>query len=93
LVSAPKVTCETSIRFDNESSDRCTLLEVVTQDRQGLLYRMSSALAALTCNIEVALIDTEGQKAIDVFYLTMGAAKLTEDQGSLVREALETALV
>jgi len=25
--------------------------------------------------------------------LTMGAAKLTEDQGSLVREALETALV
>src|SRR5882672_890486 len=92
LISAPKVTCETSIRFDNESSERCTLLEVVTQDRQGLLYRMSSALAALTCNIEVALIDTEGQKAIDVFYLTMGAAKLTEDQGSLVREALETAL-
>jgi len=68
------------------------LLEVVTQDRQGLLYQMSSALAALTCNIEVALIDTEGQKAIDVFYLTMGAAKLTEDQGRLVREALDTAL-
>ncbi len=64
----------------------------MTQDRQGLLYRMGSVLAAFKCNIEVALIDTEGQKAIDVFYLTMGATKLTEAQGNLVREALEKAL-
>jgi len=92
LVSAPKVSCETSIRFDNGSSERCTLLEIVTQDRQGLLYRMGSVLAAFKCNIEVALIDTEGQKAIDVFYLTIGATKLTEAQGNLVREALEKAL-
>ena len=36
-------------------------MEIITQDQPGVLYRLSSALAnSGGCNIEVALIDTEG---------------------------------
>ena len=88
----PKVTVETHINFDDSSSAHCTLLEIITQDHPGLLYEMGSALARLGCNIEVALIDTEGHKAIDVFYLTAQGKKLTAQKQELLREVLQGAL-
>jgi ammonium transporter, Amt family len=48
--------------------------------------------AAEGCNIEIALIDTEGEMAIDVFYLTSKGAKLAADQQIKVRSALMEAL-
>lgn len=87
-----KVRIPTQIRFDDEASPHSTLLELIAQDRPGLLYRMSSTLAELGCNIEVALIDTEGQKVIDVFYLTKGGRKLPADLQEKVREALQRQL-
>jgi len=68
------------------------LMEVVTQDRPGLLYEVGTALARQGCNIDVALIDTEGQKAIDVFYLTAQGVKLTLQKKELLREVLEATL-
>jgi [protein-PII] uridylyltransferase len=88
----PKVTVQTRISFDETASAHSTLLEVVAQDRPGLLYDMSAALARLGCNIEVALIDTEGQKAIDVFYLTSQGAKLSTQKQELLREVLQGTL-
>lgn len=88
----PKVALATSLQFDDESSDHSTLMEVVTQDRPGLLYEIGSALARLDCNIDVALIDTEGQKAIDVFYLTSQGAKLGAQKKELLREVLQGSL-
>jgi [protein-PII] uridylyltransferase len=57
-----------------------------------LLYDMGSALARLDCNIEVALIDTEGQKAIDVFYLTSRGKKLDVQKQEVLREVLQGTL-
>lgn len=86
--SPPKIEVATRVRFDMESSSHSTLLELVAQDRPGLLYDVSSVLADQGCNIEIALIDTEGLRAIDVFYLTCRGGKLDP----ATQEAVGTAL-
>jgi [protein-PII] uridylyltransferase len=78
----------TEVHFDDSSSSHSTLLELVTQDRPGLLYHLSSAMARTGCNIEVALIDTEGQRAVDAFYLTVQGGKLDAEHQQKLREAL-----
>jgi [protein-PII] uridylyltransferase len=89
---APLVVVETRVEFDDEASSHSTLLEVVTQDTTGLLRALSLTLAAHGCSIEVALVDTEGETAIDVFYLTRNGGKLDKDEQRVLRRALVEAI-
>jgi [protein-PII] uridylyltransferase len=86
--SRVKVAVETRIDFDDECSSTSTLLQVIAQDRPRLLHRISSCLSQQKCNIEIALIDTEGQMAIDTFYLTSGGKKLLLELQKKVSKAL-----
>ena len=86
--TAPKVKVETRVEIDDECSAQSTLVEVIAQDQLGLLHRISSQFAREHCNIEIALIETEGQMAIDAFYLTSGGAKLKPEHQKRLRVAL-----
>jgi [protein-PII] uridylyltransferase len=88
-----KVKVASQIEFDDTSSAHSTLVQVLTQDRPGLLYRMCSLISKQECNIEIALIETEGQMAIDVLYLTSGGAKLSAEKQAALGQALRDELV
>jgi [protein-PII] uridylyltransferase len=82
----PAVSC------DPCASESATLIEIVAQDRPGLLYDLASAISSQGCNIEVVLIDTEAHKAIDVFYVTAGGRKVEGPQLETLSAALRNVL-
>ncbi len=88
----PKVVIDTRIDFDDAASTQSTLLQIIAQDTPGLLRALSATLAEHGCNIEVALIDTEGEMAIDVFYLTQNTAKLNPNLEATLRQTLLAAI-
>jgi [protein-PII] uridylyltransferase len=86
---APRVT--PVVRTDNEASRRYTILDIVTGNALGLLYRISRVISQHRCDVELVLISTEGDRAIDVFHITKAGTKLTEaDQRALTSDLQAT---
>lgn len=67
------------VALNNDASETATLIEIVAEDRPGLLYDLSRAITSAGCNIDVVLIDTEAHKALDVFYVNVAGRKLDDE--------------
>ena len=80
------------VYFDSAHSQRYTVLELVADDAPGLLYRVSRIISEHGIDVDLVLISTEGQKAIDVFHITRGGAKLAEDAEAALKADLERML-
>ena len=76
------------VRFDNEAAAGATLIEIVAEDRAGLLHDLAATLSRSGCDIDVVLIDTEAHQALDVFYVRYGGGRLPEDLHPPLREQL-----
>jgi [protein-PII] uridylyltransferase len=80
------------VRTDNEASQRFTILDIVAGNALGLLYRISRVISRHGCNVELVLIWTEGERAIDVFHISRAGAKLTEDEQQALTSDLQATL-
>ncbi len=74
----PRVT--PVVRVDNQASPRYTIVDIITDNALGLLYRISRVISHHGCDVDLVLISTEGHKAIDVFHLTKAGAKLSDEE-------------
>jgi [protein-PII] uridylyltransferase len=68
-----------TVYADSHSSARYTIVDIIATNTLGLLHRVSRLMSSHGCEVDLVLISTEGQKAIDVFHITKGGAKLAEE--------------
>ncbi|WP_166825460.1 [protein-PII] uridylyltransferase [Thalassoroseus pseudoceratinae] len=84
----------TRVVIDNNTSPKCTILDVFAQDQPGLLYLISRTLYELDTSVVLAKISTHFDQVVDVFYLTdRDGNKITDgDRLGKIREELEERL-
>jgi [protein-PII] uridylyltransferase len=81
----------TECKIDNIVSRDFTIVEVITEDRPGVLYAIARALYVAGLDIHRSKIATEANRAIDVFYVRDKATmdKITDpDRQAALRETL-----
>jgi [protein-PII] uridylyltransferase len=59
----------TEIKIDNDVSRECSVIEVITEDRPGVLYAISRTLFVEGLDIHRSKIATEANRAVDTFYV------------------------
>ncbi len=76
------------VHFDSDACETATLVEIVAEDRPGLLYNLATVFSSTACNIDVVLIDTKGHRAIDVFYVAHDGQKLSPELQATLKDKL-----
>ncbi len=84
----------TEVVVDNAIADDYTVLDVITQDRVGVLFRITHALHRLGVVIHLAKITTQVDQVFDVFYVTDAAGEKITDEARLtaIRAEIERQL-
>jgi [protein-PII] uridylyltransferase len=84
---------DTTVSFAEDPSGKRTIMEVITQDRPGLLARVGWALAACQVSLQSAKIATFGERAEDLFYVRdRTSGPLSAQQQACLTERIQRAL-
>jgi len=73
---APRVA--TRVAVDNLASRDFTVIDVVAEDRVGLLYAITAALAKAGLDVHAARVATEANRAIDAFYVRRAGKRVVD---------------
>ncbi|MBI2950651.1 HD domain-containing protein, partial [bacterium] len=71
--------------FENDVSEKYTIIDVFAQDAVGLLYKITRTLSELDLDIYTARVGTQGDKAVDAFYVTRRSGDKIRDAETLKR--------
>ena len=83
----------TEVQIDNTSSDQYTVIEVFADDKQGLLFIIARALAALGLSIHSARIGARLDQAADIFHVTTKNEKVEDAQSCThIQQAIQKAV-
>nr|WP_237392330.1 [protein-PII] uridylyltransferase [Aurantiacibacter rhizosphaerae] len=82
------------VLFDNDASNRFTVIEVNATDRPALLNRLTRAMFEKSLIINSAHITQYGERAVDTFYVTdlLGGKIVAQDRLDKVEQALLDAI-
>ena len=84
----------TRIDVDNDVSAYYTVIDIYAQDRVGLLYQITSTLAALGLYVDVSKISTKVDQVADTFYVKdiFGHKIISEPRLKKIKETLQQVL-
>jgi len=93
-VTRAAIPYQTQVKFENDTSDEYTIIDVFASDRPGLLYAITRTLSQLGLSIARAKVSTEATKAIDSFYVRGADGKKLYEGPKLseARDKLEDAI-
>jgi len=74
----PSIHIETEVLFENSISGDCTVIDIFAQDAVGLLYKITRALSNLGLDIYTARVSTQGDRAVDSFYVQSEKSKIED---------------
>ena len=82
---------ETRVTFGLSPNGQTTVMEVIAQDRPGLLYQVALALAACKVRLVTAKVATFGERVEDIFFVLTRDGQLVSD--AALQKRLETEIV
>ncbi len=84
----------TEVQVDNAVSPRFTVIDVFTRDRAALLHTIARTLHEQGLSIALSKINTEGERAADVFYVLDASGRKVRDAERLAKlpAAVEAAI-
>ena len=89
LLQRPLPRVQARVWVDNSASARFSVVDVLAQDRVGLLHAIARALHEAGAEIALAKVATEAHRAFDSFYVTAQGQKVEDPTA---RERLEAAV-
>ena len=81
-----------AVKVEQRTSESATIVDIHTKDEVGLLSKLTKTIAEGGDDIGYACINTMGDVAVDVFYLTRGGRKLTDPEADELRLRLVRSL-